>query len=145
MLSSLHGSSMMLAVVASCVHAKLFQLCLTLWDPLWTIDCKVLLSMGFSRKNTGVGCHVLFQEIIPTQGLNLCLLCLLHWQVGSLPLASPEKPRIVLYNIYVEIFPSVPTLLSFCQKWMLNFDNLFPVYMEMIHYLVSFYKYGISH
>ena len=25
------------------------------------------------------------------QGLNLCLLCLLHWQVGSLPLAPPGK------------------------------------------------------
>ena len=28
------------------------------------------LSMGFSRKNTGVGCHFLLQEIFPTQGLN---------------------------------------------------------------------------
>ena len=26
------------------------------------------------------------------QESNLCLLCLLHWQVGSLPLAPPEKP-----------------------------------------------------
>ena len=25
-------------------------------------------------KNTGMGCHSLFQEIFPTQGLNLCLL-----------------------------------------------------------------------
>ena len=29
-------------------------------------------------KNTGVSCHALLQEIFPTQGLNLCLLCLLH-------------------------------------------------------------------
>ena len=42
-------------------------------------------------KNTGVGCHALLQGIFPTQRLNLCLLCLLHWQVGSLPLASPGK------------------------------------------------------
>ena len=26
------------------------------------------------------------------QGLNLGLLCLLHWQAGSLPLAPPGKP-----------------------------------------------------
>ena len=29
--------------------------------------------------------------IFPTQGLNLCLLHLLHWQVGSLPLTPPGK------------------------------------------------------
>ena len=44
-------------------------------------------------KNAGVGCHFLLQGIFPTQGSNLCLLCLLHWQVGSLPLASPGKPK----------------------------------------------------
>ena len=38
-----------------------------------------------SDKNTGVGCHALLQ------GLNLCLLSLLHWQVGSIPLAPPGK------------------------------------------------------
>ena len=37
-------------------------------------------------KNTGVGCHVLLQRIFWIQGLNPCLLCLLHWQAGSLPL-----------------------------------------------------------
>ena len=36
--------------------------------------------------------HVLLQEIFPTQGLNPCLLCLLHWQVGSLLLEPPVKP-----------------------------------------------------
>ena len=43
-------------------------------------------------KNTGVGCQALFQGIFPTQGSNLYLLCLLHWQVSSLPLAPPGKP-----------------------------------------------------
>ena len=37
-------------------------------------------------KNTGVGCHFLLQGIFPTQGLNLRLLHLLHWQANSLPL-----------------------------------------------------------
>ena len=40
-------------------------------------------------KNTGVGCHVLLQGIFPTQGSNRCLLSLMHWHVGSLPLAPP--------------------------------------------------------
>ena len=43
-------------------------------------------------KNTGVGCHFLLQGTFPTQGSNPSLLGLLHWQVGSLPLAPPEKP-----------------------------------------------------
>ena len=43
-------------------------------------------------KNSGMGCHALPQGIFLTQGLNQCLLCLLHWQAGSLHLAPLEKP-----------------------------------------------------
>ena len=32
------------------------------------------LAMGFSGKNTGVGCHSLLQGIVPTQELNPVLL-----------------------------------------------------------------------
>ena len=32
--------------------------------------------------------------IFPTQGLNLCLLRLLHWPAGSLPLTPPVKHGI---------------------------------------------------
>ena len=35
------------------------------------------------------------RESFLTQGSNLCLLCLLHWQADSLPLAPPGKPNIV--------------------------------------------------
>ena len=50
----------------------------------WTVAHQGPLSMGYSMQDTGVGCH--FQGIFPTQGLNPCLLCLLHWQMDSLPL-----------------------------------------------------------
>ena len=43
--------------------------------------------------------HALLQGTFPTQGLNLCLL---HWQVGSLPLShlgSPLFPYRLLQNI----------------------------------------------
>ena len=43
-------------------------------------------------KNTGVVCHALLQGIFPTQGLNLHLLYLLHWQECGLPLAPPRNP-----------------------------------------------------
>ena len=43
-------------------------------------------------KKTGMGCHALLQGIFPIQGLNPCLLCLLHWQGGYLPSLPPGKP-----------------------------------------------------
>ena len=42
--------------------------------------------------DTGVGYRFLLQGIFQTQGLNLCLLFILHCQVGSLPLVPPGKP-----------------------------------------------------
>ena len=48
--------------------------------------------MEFSGKNTGVSCHFLLQVIFSTQGLNSCLLHLLHWQVASLPLHHQGSP-----------------------------------------------------
>ena len=38
-----------------------------------------------------MGYHFLFQGIFQTQRLNPCLLYLLDWQAGSLPLAPPGK------------------------------------------------------
>ena len=41
-----------------------------LFAALWTVARQAPLSMGFSRQDTGVGCHILLQEIFLTQGLN---------------------------------------------------------------------------
>ena len=43
---------------------------------------RLLCLWDFTERITGVGCHFLLQGIFPTQGLNLHLLHLLHWQVG---------------------------------------------------------------
>ena len=43
---------------------------------LWTEAHQAPLSLEFSTKNTGVGCHFLLQEIFLMQGSNLRLL---HW------------------------------------------------------------------
>ena len=59
--------------------------------PLRLQPTRLLCSWNFLGKNTGVVCHFLLQGIFQTQGLNLCLLCLLHyWQADSLPLATWE-------------------------------------------------------
>ena len=58
---------------------------------------RLLCLWDFSRKNTGMGCHFLLQGIFLTQGLKQYLLCLLHWQVDSLPLChlgSPNSPNL---------------------------------------------------
>ena len=71
-----------------------------LFVTLWTYHKGPYLSQWSSRflcpwdspgKNSELGCHALLQGIFPTQGSNLHLLCLLHWQVCSLLLAPPGK------------------------------------------------------
>ena len=83
------------------MHAKLLQLCPTLCDPM---DCSLPGSSGhgiLQEKNTRVGCRALPQGIFLTQGMNPCLLRLLHWQESSLPLMPPGKPTNVIYLIGV--------------------------------------------
>ena len=48
----------------------------------WSVACQALLSVEFSRQDSGAGCHALFQGIFPTQGLNPHLLHLPCWQAG---------------------------------------------------------------
>ena len=65
-------------------------------DSLWPWGlwpARLLRPCNSPGKNTGVGCHFLLQGIFPTQESNPCLLCLLHWQVGSLlPEPSGKLP-----------------------------------------------------
>ena len=55
---------------------------------------RLLCPWDSAGKNTGVSCHFLLQGIFPIQGPNSHLLCFLHWQAGSFPLAPPEKPPV---------------------------------------------------
>ena len=72
-----------------------------LWAMPWTVAQQSSLWES-PDKNTGVDCHALLREIFLTQGLNLCLSHLLHWQAGSLPLAPPGKPlRVKLLQKYI--------------------------------------------
>ena len=85
--------------------------CPTLRDP---VVCSLLGSsvQGDSPgKNIGVGCHALLQGIFPTQRFNQHLLCLLHCQVGSLPLAPSEVSQlyVYLYSFLLDPLPHHPT------------------------------------
>ena len=61
----------------------------------WTVAWQAPLSLILG-KNTGGGCHFLFQRILPSQGSDLRLLCFLHWQVDSLPLVPLGKLILLL-------------------------------------------------
>ena len=66
------------------------RLCTT----LWTVACQVSLSMEFSRQEYWSGLPFLTPRDFPlTLGLNPHLLCLLHWQVDSLPLCHLGIPK----------------------------------------------------
>ena len=66
------------------------QSCLTLCDPM---NCSSPGSSihGILQARIPEGCRFLLQEILPTQGSNLCLL---HWQVNSLLLIHLRRPWI---------------------------------------------------
>ena len=62
---------------------------------LWTVAHRLLHPWDSPGKNIGVGCHALLQEIFPTQRSHPGLICHLHWQAGSLPLAPCGRPIIM--------------------------------------------------
>ena len=64
-----------------------------LFVTLWTVTRQAPVSMDSPGKNTGVGYRALLQGIFPTQGLDLRVLCVLHWQADSLALAAPGKSQ----------------------------------------------------
>ena len=73
--------------------------------------------------------HSLLQGIFSTQGLNLCLLHLLHWQVDSLPIVAPEKSKEwinKMWYIYtVEYYSAIKNneIMLFAAKWM-DLENI---------------------
>ena len=68
---------------------------LTLW---WSHgpQTRLLCPWDFLGKNTGVGCHFLFQVIFPTQGSNLYLLLGRQYFITE----PPRKPQLPVYRTY---------------------------------------------
>ena len=73
------------------VHAKSLQLCPTLCNLMdHSLPGSFVHGIVQARIPEWI---VLLQRIFPTQGLNLRLLHLLHWQAGSLPQHHLESPN----------------------------------------------------
>ena len=88
--------NMRVCQVASVVSASLW--------PCGLQPPRLLCPWDSPGKNPGVSCHVLLQEIFPTQGSNLCILCFLHcrWITPE----SPEKPQegnILSHKLIIEL------------------------------------------
>ena len=77
-----NGSLLIPIIVLSCVQ---------LFVTLWTVAHQALCPWDSPGKNTGVGFYFLLWAIFPSRDWT-CVFCLLHWQVGSLPLAPPGNP-----------------------------------------------------
>ena len=80
-------------VSVTCVHAKSLQ-CVQLFVTLWTVAHQIPVFMGFPRQEYWSWFPGPPPWDLPDPRLNLHLLCLLHWQVGSLSLVPPGKPMI---------------------------------------------------
>ena len=65
---------------------------------LWTVAHQASLSTGFSRQEYWSGLPFPSPGDLPNPGSNLHLVCLQHWQVDSLPLATPGKSK---YNYII--------------------------------------------
>ena len=91
---------------------------------------RLLCPWDSSGKNNGMGCHFFLQGIFPTQGLNLHLLCLLHWQVGSLPLGPPGKPLLMTID-YSYWASQVAPVMSIQETWVQSLGWEDPLDKEM--------------
>ena len=83
-----------------CVCVCVCVICSVVSNSLWPHGLqptRLLCPWSSPGKNTGVGCHFLFQGIFPTQGWYLRLLCLLHWLADSLLLSHLGSPFLDLW------------------------------------------------
>ena len=61
--------------------------CVLLFVTPWMVAHLAPLSMEFSRQEYWSGLAFPSLGDFPDVGIELCLLCVLHWQVDSLPLS----------------------------------------------------------
>ena len=91
-----------------------------------------------------MGCHALLQGIFLTQGLNLRLFCLLHWQVGSLPPVLPGKSLFGYIEWDISVKESYQLSFLYCPESRLNsphFNFLLLINFTYLCYIIYGYIY----
>ena len=109
-----------------------------LFVTLWTVAHRLLCPWGFSRQEYRSGLPCPPPGDLPNPGIKPeSPACLLHWQVGSLPLVPPGKPSktlpaLILKYCFMNTLTSTfgrdylaCLSLSFSQKLLLKAKNYF--------------------
>ena len=125
-------------MVCVCMHAKLLS-CVRLFATPLTVACKAPLSMGFSRQEYWAA-NALLQGILLTQGLNLCLLCLLHWQADSLPLAGDFKKKKKKRKIELPYDAAIPLLCLYPEEAIIQKDTCAPIFSTALFTIAKTWK-----
>ena len=111
------------------MHVLVAQLCLTFCSP---IDCNPpgssVLGILQPRILEWVAMPCSRASSQP-RGSNLSLLCLLHWQIDSLPLAPPGKPQhMVCPSVKIIIVAHTYVALTLCQA------EVYMLYVQLIQF-----------
>ena len=78
----------------------------------WMVALQAPLSMRFFRQDHWNGLPFPPPGDLPTQGPNPHLLCLLHWQASSLPLAPPGRSNVGNDNYYFVVHRCFQNILT---------------------------------
>ena len=93
------------SILMEYVHVFSHSVVSNSWQPYELQPARLFCLWDFPDKNTGAGCHFLLQGIFLTQGPNLRLLYLLHWQADSLPLRCLGSPSMFTVSVLLLLFP----------------------------------------
>ena len=117
------------------------QSCLTLWDAInYGLPGSSVYGI-LQARNTEAGYHFLLYGIFPTQELNLCLLCLLHWQADSLLLHYLESP--ICYLCYVLFIVHILTICIYKCVYIYIYSSCRVLLICIYLYLSRYSKYRI--
>ena len=86
----------------------------------WTVAHRAPLPWNSPGNDTGVGCHFLHQRMFLFQGLNPCLLCLLHFREILYLISHQENPNKILgtdKNFQIPLREKVGTRFSMKCAW----------------------------
>ena len=108
-----HINKILYVCVCLCVCARTLSCfsCVWLFVTLCTVARQAPLSTGLLQARKLEWVAIPFSRgVFLNEGLNQQLLCLLHGQMGSLPLAPPRKPTyIYISDLYVYVYMVINT------------------------------------
>ena len=120
-----------------------------LYTTPWTAACQAPLSIRFSRQEYWSGLPCPPPRNLPHQGLNLHLLCLLHWQEGSLTPGKPDQEQrtvlqLALSGIKSEMTIRSPAFNIFWSIACITFDFLLLTHVCILHSTVFIFLHASS-